>query len=85
MSNTTMTRLWALPGFLKRNNIFHAEGFEFGNSWIEGIIKSFESCEAIAGINYPVILFIEDKCYDGELEVRRDGSHAVRMIHAPAC
>ena len=81
MSTTTLNALLALPDYLKRNLIFHAEGINFGIRWIDRLIRTFESNKAIAAVNYPVTLYIESVPYNGELEVRRDGSHAVRMIH----
>lgn len=81
MSNTTLNRLLNLPDYLKRNLIFHAEGINFGIRWVDRLIRTFESNSAIAAINYPVDLYIDGTRYSGELEVRRDGTHAVHMAH----
>ena len=81
MSNATLNALLELPAFLKRHLIFHSEGFNVGIEWIDRLIRTFESNKAINSITYPVTLYLESACYSGELEVRRDGSHAVRINH----
>ena len=81
MPNNALNKLLELPGFLKRNLIFHAEGINFGIAWIDRLVRYFESDGSVAAVNYPVTLYLEGKPYTGELEVRRDGSHAVRLVH----
>ena len=81
MTNKAITNIIALPGYLARNMILHAEGIHLGIRWVDRLIRAFESNAAIAAINYPVVIFIEGRKYNGELEVRRDGTHAVHMAH----
>ena len=82
MTNETLNRLLDLPNFCKRNQIYHAENPNyFGIRWMDRLIRTFEKDNAVASITYPITLYIESVRYSGELEVRRDGSHAVRMTH----
>lgn len=81
MSTTTINTLFNLPGFLARNNITHAYGMHFGASWIDKLIRYFDSELAATSVNYPVKVELEGITYDGELEVRRDGSKAIRLTH----
>ena len=81
MSNTTLNRFLDLPDFLKRHTIYHAEGFSFNISWIDRLIRTFSSEIAVQSITYPVDIYIESVRYSGELEVRRDGTHAIRLAH----
>ena len=81
MSTTTINAMFNLPGFLAQNNITHAYGMHFGASWIDKLIRYFDSELAAASVNYPVKVELEGITYDGELEVRRDGSKAIRLNH----
>ena len=81
MSNTTLNRFLDLPDFLKRHTIYHTEGFSFNISWIDRLIRTFSSEIAVQSITYPVDIYIESVRYSGELEVRRDGTHAIRLAH----
>ncbi len=81
MPSNAINNLLNLPAYLKRNLIFHADGISFGVAWIDRLIRTFESNKAVTAVNYNVTLYLDGKPYDGELEVRRDGTHAVRLAH----
>ena len=81
MSTATLNALLELPNYLKRNLIFHADGISFGIGWIDRLIRYFSSETSAQSVTYPVDIYIQSVRYSGELEVRRDGSHAVRMLH----
>ena len=83
MESTAINRIMALPRYLERNNIYRRNSMfaHFGIRFIDTVIRYFEAEPAAVSINYPVELYIDGKCYNGELEVRRDGTHAVRMEH----
>ena len=81
MPNNVLNNFLNLPTVLKRKLVFHAEGINFGIGWVDRLMRTFESNSAIASICYPVTLYIESEQYTGELEVRRDGTHAIRMKH----
>ena len=81
MNNVTLNRLLDLPNYLLRHQIYHSEGFQFGVRWLDNLIRTFDSFQGIKSINYPVDIYIESKRYSGELEVRRDGTHALHMTH----
>lgn len=81
MSAITINTLFNLPAFLARNNVTHAHGMHFGASWVDKLIRYFDSETAATSVNYPVKIELEGVTYDGVLEVRRDGSKAVRLNH----
>lgn len=81
MSTTVINTLFNLPGFLARNHITHAYHMPFGASWVDKLIRYFDSETAAAAVNYPVKIEIDGIVYDGVLEVRRDGTKAVKMNH----
>ena len=82
MGNTAINRILALPAYLERHNIYLANTMfpHFGVRWADRCIRDFEAKPSPVSITYGVDLYIEGTRYDGELEVRRDGSHAIRMI-----
>ena len=84
MSNNAIYSILNLIGFLKSHLIFHSEGISFGIGWADRLIRYFSSEASVQSVTYPVDIYIESVRYSGELEVRRDGSHAVRMLHAEA-
>ena len=81
MESTAINRILSLPRYLERNSIYRANSMfaHFGIRFADGVIRFFENEPAARSITYKVDLFIEGKAYDGELEIFRDGSHAVRM------
>lgn len=81
MPNNVLNNFLNLPATLKRKLVFHAEGISFGIRWVDRLMRTFESNRAIVSINYPVTVYLESTPYAGELEVRRDGTHAIRLNH----
>lgn len=81
MSNTAIYKLLELPDFLRRHTIFHAEGLQLGVRWIDWLIRYFSSEVSAQSVTYPVDVYIESIRYNGFLEVRRDGSYAIRLEH----
>ena len=81
MSNATLNNFLDLPATLKRKLIFHANGLSFGIGWMDRLIRYFSSESSAQSVTYPVDIYIESVRYSGELEVRRDGTHAIRMLH----
>ena len=79
MENTAINRILALPNYLERHNVYQANTMfpHFGVRWADRCIRDFEAKPSPLSITYAVDMYIEGKCYDGELEVRRDGSHAL--------
>ena len=87
MTNEAINRILALPNWLERHSIYQANTMfpHFGIRWADGCIRAFEKSKPCpVSITYKVDMYIEGKCYDGELEVRRDGTHAVRIVKDPA-
>ena len=77
--NTNSDALRALPQLLAKRGITHREGYAFDEAWIDQVIHSFETEEPVVSINYEVILHFTDyEPVNGLLEVRRDGTWAVR-------
>ena len=83
MTNEAISRILDLPRYLERNSIYQANTMfpHFGIRWADRCIRAFEATPSPVSITYNVDLYIEGKRYDGELEVRRDGTHALRMVH----
>ena len=81
MENVAINRILALPAYLERHSIYQANTMfpHFGVRWADRCIRDFEAKPSPLSITYAVDMYIEGKCYDGELEVRRDGSHALRI------
>lgn len=83
MSNNAIEKLRALPGYLRRNSIFNAKDKEFDQKWIDNLVLYFDEEPAALSVNIPVLIWLAGEhgfgFTDGELEVRRDGSHAVRL------
>lgn len=86
MENTAINRILALPAYLERNGVYLANTMfpHFGVRWADRCIRDFEAKPSPLSITYKVDLYIEGTCYDGELEVMRDGFHKLRMAHNPA-
>lgn len=81
MSNTAIYKLLDLPDFLKSHFIYHREGLQLGIRWADRLIRYFSSEVSVQSVTYPVNVYIESIKYPGFLEVRRDGSHAIRLEH----
>lgn len=81
MPNNALNNFLNLPATLKRKLVFHAEGFNFGIGWVDRLIRYFSSETAAQSVNYPVTIYLESTPYAGTLEVRRDGTHALRLNH----
>ena len=81
MPNNVLNNFLSLPDTLKRKMIFHSNGMSFGVGWMDRLIRYFSSEKAAVSITYPVYIYIESIRYAGELEVRRDGTHAIRLAH----
>ena len=86
MTNEALNKILALPRFLEAHSIYQANTMfpHFGIRWADRCIRAFEGTPSPLSITYKVDVYLEGKCYDGELEVRRDGSHAIRLIHEGA-
>lgn len=86
MTNEALNRILALPAYLERHSIYKANTMfpHFGIRWADGVIRQFEATPSPLSITYKVDIYLEGKCHDGELEVRRDGTHAIRLIHKEA-
>ena len=83
MTNEAVNRILALPRFLEAHSIYQADTMfpHFGIRWADKCISAFGATPSPVTITYKVDVYLECKRYDGELEVRRDGSHAIRLIH----
>lgn len=79
MSSPAINALLDLPEYTRRNRIEHIHGMYFGIRWIDKLIRYFDSETTAQSVIYPVTLWLDGRPRRGELEVRRDGSHAVRL------
>ena len=83
MTNEALNRILALPRFLETHSIYLANTMfpHFGTRWADRCIRDFEATPSPLSITYNVDIYLEGICHDGELEVRRDGTHALRLRH----
>lgn len=82
MTNEATYKILDLPHFLESHYIYKTDWpRHFGVRWADSLIRYFNSETAANSVVWPVDIYIESVRYSGELEVFRDGSHAIRMAH----
>ena len=84
MTNDAINKILNLPRYLERNSIYQRNNFSsihFGVRWADDVIRFFDSEPAATSVVYPADIYLCGKSCDGELEVHRDGSHQIRLLH----
>lgn len=87
MTEKAIALIKGLPAYCERNSIYKADTMypHFSIGWAEGLVRYFAETPAARSVTYRVELYdIPGGPYDAELEVMRDGFHALRMAHDPA-
>lgn len=81
MTHEAMNKLLSLTDFCWQHRIFQPgeDVKPFGIRWLHNLICYFERETAAQAVIYPAIIWLDSKPHDGFLEIRRDGSHAVRL------
>lgn len=71
----------SIPDELRKRNV-QGKDTTFSIRWASNLIRFFEAEPSAQSLNYSAILNIRGVgLLDGEVEVRRDGSFAIRIIH----
>ena len=78
MANEAIYKVLDLPKVLSRKQVVRNDGTQFGFGWAVKVVRYLTSEPAAYSVNYPATLWLGGKPYAGEVEIRRDGSHAVR-------
>lgn len=83
MKNEAIYKILYLPEYCNRNRITRRDDdklrFEFG--WALKIVKFFKDEPAANSITFPAYLYLNGHSYRGEIEIYRNGHHAVRRIY----
>ena len=72
-----------LPESFRLRNIHpKAEGFRFSIRWASGLVGYFQKEPSAASVTYEVSILLSGAgWHDGTVEIRRDGTHAIRLAH----
>lgn len=82
MTNEVLNKFLNIQGTLKRRNIVQSNGYPFGVGWTDKLIRSFtKAIPTPASITYKMMVWLETRWYDGEIEITRDGDLIVRLEH----
>lgn len=75
--------IFSLPERFRLHNILpKAEDVRFSLKWAGRLISYFQSEAPAASVTYEVSILLPDYgWHDGIVEIRRDGTHAVRLSH----
>lgn len=83
MTNEAIYKILDLPAYCNRNRIGRRDDdharFEFG--WALKVVKFFTGEPAAKSVTFPAWLYLNGRNYKGEIEISRDGHHAVRIVH----
>lgn len=80
MTNEAIYKVLDLPNFCKRNSIQPRDGGMFSFGWALRAVKYLRDETAATSVTYPATLWLNNRPYDGEIEIYRDGRHAVRRV-----
>ena len=82
MTNEILNKFLSIQDTLKRRNIRQPSGYPFQTGWTDKLIRSFaKAVPAPVSITYKMIVWLENRWYDGEIEITRDGNLIVRLAH----
>ena len=82
MTNEILNKFLSIQDTLKRRNICQPSGYPFQTGWTDKLIRSFaKAVPAPVSITYKMIVWLENRWYDGEIEITRDGNLIVRLAH----
>lgn len=85
MANNTvslgMLDILQLPDTLIQRRVYGTSECKFSIRWASNLIRYFEREQAAKEVTFPAIVYLPEGMLDGFVDVRRDGTYAIRLAH----
>lgn len=76
-----MLDILQLPDALNQRMVYGTPECKFSIRWACNLIRYFEREQAAREVTFPAIVYLPEGMLDGFLDVRRDGTYAIRLAH----